>query len=126
MFSELKRQLTAQRLRELLDYAPDTGRFYWRVRSGRASAGGEAGTWSGDGYRDIKIDGTIYRAHRLDWLFMSTASTRLTSTTSAGTTASPICAIAPAQRMGAMPGLMAPRASKAYLVTAPDGGRALR
>lgn len=62
--------LTAERLREVLAYCPDTGRFTWRV-SGRGRfkrAGNAAGTVNGHGYVAITIDGQVYAAHRLAWL----------------------------------------------------------
>jgi hypothetical protein len=62
--------LTAQRLRELLDYNPDTGTFTWRVdRHVRAKAGDQAGGLDISlGYWKIGIDGKGYRGHRLAWL----------------------------------------------------------
>jgi hypothetical protein len=68
MVSELRRQLTAERLRELLIYAPETGRFYWRASRGSAAAGTEAGNADRDGYRVICIAGVRHFAHRLAWL----------------------------------------------------------
>lgn len=64
----MKSELTAERVRELLDYSPGTGRFYWRVSRGGAAAGFEAGTYHCNGYRTIGIDGRLYLAHRLAWL----------------------------------------------------------
>ena len=62
--------LTAERLRELLSYCPDTGRFYWKVRRGAADPGSEAGTWHPEGYRRIVIGRRPYMAHRLAWLYV--------------------------------------------------------
>ena len=64
----MKPRVTAQRLRELLEYAPETGLFYWRKQRGRAGAGSEAGTSHSHGYRVIQIDGRRHYAHRLAWL----------------------------------------------------------
>jgi len=42
--------ITQERLREVLDYNPDTGVFAWNESVGPASAGSEAGTFDKDGY----------------------------------------------------------------------------
>lgn len=69
--------ITQARLRELLDYNPETGVFSWRVRRGpSAPAGAVAGRISkakrdaGGGYRWVGVDGKEYLAHRLAWLYM--------------------------------------------------------
>jgi hypothetical protein len=63
--------ITADRLRRLLSYNPETGVFRWRVdRRGKARAGTVAGTEARTG-TDIRIDGVIYRAKHLAFLFMT-------------------------------------------------------
>lgn len=64
--------LTAERLRELLSYNPATGLFTrncttgarWRV--GQIAGGRDASI----GYVKIAVDGQIYFAHRLAWLYV--------------------------------------------------------
>lgn len=63
--------LTHVRLLEVLAYDADTGAFTWRFAvSPFVSAGATAGTIDKDGYRVIKIDGAIYKAHRLAWFYV--------------------------------------------------------
>ena len=74
--NELK-DLTAERLRELLRYDEKTGLFYWRKHRFRGYAGKEAGTLlstarsENSRYIGIVVDGKRYQAHRLAWLYMS-------------------------------------------------------
>lgn len=64
--------LTADKLRELFSYDPETGVFMRRVyRSPNAKVGDIAGTPDKDGYIQIQIDGKLYKAHRLAWLYMT-------------------------------------------------------
>ena len=66
--------LTAERLREIVHYNPETGEFRWRHdrRCGNnrihRPAGSPAGTTNKNGYRQIHIDGKNYYGHRLAWL----------------------------------------------------------
>lgn len=63
--------LTAERLRELLSYDPETGEFRWREipwQSKRAQAGCLD---KSTGYIRIGISGTRYWAHRLAWLYVT-------------------------------------------------------
>jgi hypothetical protein len=65
-----KTDLTAQRLRELLHYDPETGVFRWLVRpSNRVRVGSIAGS-RGKHYIEIGVDGLNFFAHRLAWLYM--------------------------------------------------------
>ena len=66
-----KTGLTAERLRELLDYDPATGIFRWRVAPARCvQAGAIAGYVGAKGYRRVMIGGRNYQAHRLAWLYV--------------------------------------------------------
>ena len=69
-----KNTTTAERVRELLVYDPDTGVFTWRANRSNCLAGTQAGgTTHAGGYRLIGIDGTKYLAHRLAWLYVTGA-----------------------------------------------------
>jgi hypothetical protein len=61
--------MTAERVRELLDFDPQTGRFVWKVQlCGTALVGSEAGTIYKNGRRYIAIGRRRYFASRLAWL----------------------------------------------------------
>lgn len=63
--------LTAQRLRELLHYDPETGVFTRRVATSRSHVGSVAGTLNVCGYLVARLDGTLYLLHRLAHLYMT-------------------------------------------------------
>lgn len=63
--------LTQDRVKELLDYNPETGILTWKIkRRGRAKVGDEAGTVNGAGYVKLSVDGKQYLAHRVIWLWL--------------------------------------------------------
>ena len=67
-----KIDLTSSRLRELLNYDPESGSFTWVKRtSNRIKVGDIAGNKLNTGYLQIMIDGCTYTAHRLAWLYMT-------------------------------------------------------
>ena len=67
----MRRELSRERLIELLIYDPDTGHFTRRIARGNSPAGAVAGNVHPRGYVLIAIDGRDYRAHRLAWLYMT-------------------------------------------------------
>jgi hypothetical protein len=63
--------LTAQRLRELLHYDPETGLFTRRIAHYGHPAGSAIGSTHNVGYVRLHVDGRSYLAHRLAWLYMT-------------------------------------------------------
>lgn len=64
--------LTQENLKEALHYDKDTGLMTWRRPKNRPKLiGTVAGTPDGAGYVLICIDSTLYRAHRLAFLYMT-------------------------------------------------------
>ncbi len=64
--------LTATRLREILDYDPDTGIFLWKIKaSSKRPIGSRAGSVTSHGYRRIMINGLLYGEHRLAFLWQT-------------------------------------------------------
>jgi HNH endonuclease len=65
--------LTAARLREVLNYCPDTGVWTWIKRTNSSSriAHGSVAGYTGTGYRQITIDGKRHRSSRLAYLYMT-------------------------------------------------------
>lgn len=64
-------ELTAERLKELLEYDPTLGRFTWKVsNNGYVKVGSIAGCLDPKGYVQIRIDRKLYKGHRLAWLYM--------------------------------------------------------
>lgn len=64
--------LTQTRLKEVLTYDPETGLFRWALKtSNRVQIGDVAGCLCKTyGYIMIGIDGVVYRAARLAWLYV--------------------------------------------------------
>jgi hypothetical protein len=68
----MKNELTADQVREVLDYNPDTGVLSWRIRCGmRALPGNPAGWCATRGYIAVKLNGRAHMAHRLIWLIQT-------------------------------------------------------
>lgn len=65
----MKSSVSAERLREVFDYDPDTGQLRRKIRMGsRGAVGALVGSIGSEGYRVVCIDGERYYAHRLIWL----------------------------------------------------------
>lgn len=63
--------LTAERLREVLAYDPESGLFTWLIRPSMAVRIGDvAGSLSDKGYLIIRINKQNYKGHRLAWLYI--------------------------------------------------------
>lgn len=64
-----------ERLKERLDYFPETGVFVWRETFGgtcrKGWPAGRPGTGKASGYTRITVDLREYKAHRLAWLWMT-------------------------------------------------------
>ena len=64
-------ELTAEYLRSVLHYEPETGIFTRKVRTSRSvKVGDVAGCPDGGGYLRINVQSRLYRAHRLAWLYV--------------------------------------------------------
>lgn len=65
------KDLTAMRLREVLDYCPETGAFIRRATPLIAQKMGMTVGYINDGgYLRIRVDGKVYPGHRLAWLYV--------------------------------------------------------
>lgn len=65
----MRADLTAEMVRELLEYDEHTGVFRNRVKRHRTEAGVIVGCNNGSGYLSIPIQKFNYKAHRLAWLY---------------------------------------------------------
>lgn len=64
--------ITQAELKKTLSYDPSTGVFTWIIRpSQRIKANTVAGSENEQGYIVIKINGRMYKAHRLAWLYVN-------------------------------------------------------
>lgn len=69
------KSIPVERVKQLLDYAPETGVFTWRqtvaqhVKAGAVAGGVDRM----NGYQRITLDGICFRAHRVAWVFISGA-----------------------------------------------------
>jgi hypothetical protein len=69
-------KISAERLREVLDYDPATGVFRWKIVKVGCGMGKKAGGPSGGDknnrghYWAIRVEGGVYYAHHLAWLYV--------------------------------------------------------
>ena len=64
-------ELSQDRLRELLEYDPETGKFRNRIRRANSAIGTVVGCLDSNGYVMIRVDYRLYRAHQLAFLYMT-------------------------------------------------------
>ena len=62
--------ITQNRLNEVLFYNFETGNFHWKITPKNHIKVGQIAGKIEKGYVRIKIDGKLYRAHRLAWLYV--------------------------------------------------------
>ena len=65
------KNISAERIRELLHYDPLTGIFIWKVTLSNRAKAGSICNYKSHGYISIRINGLLYGAHRLSWVYMT-------------------------------------------------------
>jgi len=66
-----KPDITAEQLREILEYSAETGVLVWKIRPSRSVKPGDvAGCVDNKGYVTVGINRRIYKSHRLAWLIV--------------------------------------------------------
>jgi hypothetical protein len=63
--------ITQSRLKEVLDYNPDTGVFIRRLKQTGVKQGKISGSLTLEKYQVTSIDRKTYKCHRLAWLYMT-------------------------------------------------------
>ena len=63
-------EIWPEEVRAVLDYAPETGAFTWKVRVGNQRAGSRAETDHSAGYLQVSLFGRAILAHRLAWFYV--------------------------------------------------------
>lgn len=67
----MTKKLNQERLKQVLKYEPESGVFTWKCVRSSALVGCVAGhTSKQTGYRIIGVDGCLFLAHRLAWMYM--------------------------------------------------------
>lgn len=61
-----------ERLKHLFDYDPQTGIFLWRnpQKASHMKPGDVAGWLNNTGYIHMRVDGKIFTAHRVAWMYV--------------------------------------------------------
>ena len=68
----MDKMISHKRLREVLNYEPETGIFRWKERiSIRITVGKVAGSITNNGYVEIRVFGYRTTIHRLAWFYMT-------------------------------------------------------
>lgn len=67
----MRNDLTQEQLKALLSYDPDTGIFKWLDCNRNHRDDNVAGSKRLNGYISIRVDYSLYYAHRLAWLYMT-------------------------------------------------------
>lgn len=71
MVAKTLKQPSREKLRDALDYSPETGKFVWKKKTGsRTVVGAEAGSVDHYGYVKISFEGVQHPAHYLAWLYV--------------------------------------------------------
>ena len=65
-------ELTQAKLKEILEYNPETGEFRWKInQNSNAMAGAVAGSYDTNGYCRVRVFRKLHMVHRLAWLYMT-------------------------------------------------------
>jgi hypothetical protein len=65
----MQNQITADRVRQLVNYDSKTGVFTWNTKRRRCMPGAKAGCRMKNGYIIIRLDDVLHLAHRLAWFY---------------------------------------------------------
>lgn len=66
--TDIHSELTAERVREIFSYDPETGELRWKIVSKPRLVGRKAGCKNQNGYFRVKVGARLYLVHRIAWL----------------------------------------------------------